>query len=84
MNCFMKNWLTREKFSYRMQQLFILIAHLILLKWMFYTLAESGTFSMNKVILHFSGMGIYGAFLIRGTAFWARRHHLKNGGQILK
>jgi hypothetical protein len=78
----MKNWLTRENFGYRLQQLFILLAHLLLLKWMFFTLSESGVLSMEKVLLHFTGMGLYGAALIRGTAFWARRHHLKNGGQI--
>jgi DNA polymerase-3 subunit epsilon len=67
-----------KKKSHRFQQLIILIAHLILLYWMYYSLTESGYLTFTSVMLHFTGMSIYGAFLIRGTAAWAKWHHEKN------
>lgn len=62
---------------YRFQQLIILILHLILLAWMYYTLSNSGKLSTTEVFYHFIGMSIMGAVLIRGCAFWARYHYLK-------
>jgi apolipoprotein N-acyltransferase len=73
-----QKFITKENFSYRLQQLAIFIIHLILLKWMYYTLAEGGTMDVTEVLIHFTGMGIYGALLIRGCAAWARHHHLKS------
>ncbi len=61
--------------AYRLQQLFILVAHLLLLKWMFYTLSEAGSLPTMQVFLHFAGMAAYGGFLIRGTAYWAQRRY---------
>lgn len=68
-----------EKYNiwYRSQQLGILIAHLVLLYWMYFTLSHSGALSMLEVLYHFIGMSILGAALIRGTAYWARHHYLK-------
>lgn len=70
-------WLRDQPWGYRLQQLFILIAHLLLLWWMLYTLGESGTMPTVHVLFHFTGMALYGALLIRGTAFWAQYHHKK-------
>lgn len=76
----MKDWLYREilsKKSYRAQQLLILIAHLVLLKWILFTLSESGRMPTLHVLLHFTGISFYGAFLIRACAFWANYHYQK-------
>jgi hypothetical protein len=51
----------------------ILLLHLILLAWMFFSLSQSGTMSTFGVFLNFFGMAIYGAILILGTATWARK-----------
>jgi apolipoprotein N-acyltransferase len=73
----MKGFITKENAWYRLQQLIIFVLHLILLKWMFYTLSNSGRLSMTAVFYHFIGMSIMGAVLIRGTAYWARHHYVK-------
>ena len=65
-------WLKRQDWGYRFQQLIILLAHLLLLRWMIYTLSEAGLMTTQKVLLHFTGMAIYGGLLIRGTALWAK------------
>ncbi len=76
----LKEFFRPEMLSYRLQQLGILVAHLMLLKWMIYALSESGTLSTMHVMLHFTGMALYGALLIRGTAYWARRRYIKETG----
>ncbi len=73
----MGKFITRDNLFYRFQQLIILLLHLFLLKWMFYTLSEAGTMSLGKVFAHFTGMALFGAFLIRGCAYWGRHHFLK-------
>lgn len=73
----MKDFITKKNLNYRLQQLVILILHLILLRWMFYTLSHSGQMSMMVVLLHFIGMSLMGAGLIRGTAWWANYHYMK-------
>jgi len=77
----MKNFITKDNLWYRIQQFIILVLHLILLKWMYYTLTNSGSFSITEVLYHFIGMSIMGALLIRGCAFWARYHYLKELNQ---
>ncbi len=72
-----RGFITKKNIGYRIQQLIILVLHLILLAWMYYTLANSGRFSMAHVLYHFLGMSAMGAFLIRGTAYWAHCHYLK-------
>lgn len=62
---------------YKFQQFLILLIHLVLLYWMWFTLANAGIMRMKEIMIHFVGMSIYGAFLIRGTAYWAKHHHLK-------
>ena len=73
----MKNFINTNNLSYRFQQLIILILHLILLKWMYFVLSNSGAFTITEVFYHFIGMSIMGAVLIRGCAYWARYHYVK-------
>lgn len=73
----MKNFISKYNPWYRFQQLVILVLHLILLRWMYYVLSNSGAFSMAEVLYHFIGLSIMGAVLIRGCAYWARYHYLK-------
>ena len=58
--------------SFRLQQVVIVILHLILLYWIFYALRETGDMSSEHVFYHFVGMGIYGTALIRGCAEWGK------------
>lgn len=73
----MKNFIQKYNLWYRTQQLIILVLHLILLRWMYYVLSNSGAFTITEVLYHFIGMSIMGAVLIRGCAYWARYHYLK-------
>jgi hypothetical protein len=73
----MTKFITTNNLWYRLQQLIIFVLHLILLKWMYYTLSNSGSLTITQVFYHFIGMSIMGAVLIRGCAFWARYHYLK-------
>jgi len=62
---------------YRFQQFIIILLHLVLLKWMHFSLTEAGHLNFKEVLLHFIGMALYGAILIRGCAYWGRYHWLK-------
>lgn len=73
----MNRFIKKYNLWYRLQQVIIFVLHLILLKWMYYTLANSGSLSTAEVFYHFIGMSIMGAVLIRGCAAWARHHYLK-------
>ena len=66
-----------NKFGLRLQQIIILVAHLILLKWIFFVLYDGGTFSSTELLVHFSGMAIYGALLIRICAYLGKRQFNK-------
>lgn len=68
----------RLSYFYRFQQLLILLAHFALLAWILYTLSEAGAMTTQAVLGHFVGMSVFGAFLIRGTAAWARHHYVKS------
>jgi len=72
------NFINKYNYFYRLQQLIILVLHLILLKWMHYALTETGQESTGIVLAHFAGMSIYGALLIRGCAAWAKYHYEKD------
>lgn len=72
-----KNYITRENIGYRFFQLLILIAHLILLAWIIYTLYEGGILPFKTLMFHFIGMSVYGGLLIRITAYITKRHYLK-------
>ncbi len=73
----MKNFITKENIWYRLQLFIILVLHLVLLRWMFFTLTNSGRMQTTEVFYHFIGMSIMGALLIRGSAFWANHHYVK-------
>ncbi len=66
-----------QLFFYRLQQLLILGLHLILLYWMYYALSNTGSMTTLQTFYHFFGMSVMGAGLIRGTAWWAQYHYVK-------
>jgi len=78
----MTTLITKKNIGYRIQQVFIFVLHIILLSWMYYTLANSGKMQMTEVFYHFIGLSIYGAILIRGCAYWGRYHYLKELKEI--
>lgn len=49
---------------------------------MYYTLSESGSMETATVFYHFTGMSMMGAFLIRGTAYWAQYHFKKENPEF--
>ena len=73
----LKNWITKENFGYRLTQLVILIAHLVLLQWILYTLYEGGILPFKTLLFHFLGISVYGALLIRICAYIYQRRYEK-------
>jgi apolipoprotein N-acyltransferase len=65
-----------KKVLYRMEQVIIIVAHLALLKWIFYALYRGGELETSTLLVHFAGMALYGAFLIRICAWLAHRRFL--------
>ncbi len=72
-----KTWFKKESLNQRMTQLAILIAHLVLLKWILYTLYEGGVLPFKTLMYHFLGISIYGGLLIRTCAYIYKRQYLK-------
>ncbi len=73
----MKNFVTKENLNLRLIQLFILVAHIVLLKWILYTLYEGGVLPFKTLMYHFTGISVYGALLIRFCAWYYKRQYLK-------
>lgn len=73
----MKNFITKENLNLRLIQLFILVAHIVLLKWILYTLYEGGVLPFKILMYHFLGISAYGALLIRFCAWYYKRQYLK-------
>jgi apolipoprotein N-acyltransferase len=73
----MKNFITKENLNLRLIQLFILVAHIVLLKWILYTLYEGGVLPFKILMYHFLGISTYGALLIRFCAWYYKRQYLK-------
>jgi apolipoprotein N-acyltransferase len=73
----MKNFVTKENLSQRFTQFVILIAHIVLLKWILYTLYEGGVLPFKTLMYHFFGISAYGAILIRTCAYIYKRQYLK-------
>lgn len=73
--------MTKHNFKKRIIQITIIIAHLLLLYWIMFALNQGGGLSTKALALHFIGMAMYGAFLIRGTAFITKRDFLKEQAQ---
>lgn len=69
------SFFSKDNLGLRLQQLIILVLHLILIKWMYYTLFEMGMEKTEIVLMHYTGMSIYGALLIRGCAAWGKYRH---------
>jgi apolipoprotein N-acyltransferase len=55
----------------------ILVAHLLLLRWIVYVLSKGGALPIEIVIMHFTGLAVTGALLIRFCAWLYRRQYLK-------
>lgn len=72
-----KTFITKENLGQRMVQFLILIAHLVLLKWILYTLYEGGVLPFKTLLYHFVGISVYGALLIRTCAYIYKRQYLK-------
>ncbi len=72
-----KNFINKENLGQRMTQFFILIAHIILLKWILYTLYEGGVLPFSTLLYHFLGISLFGALLIRVCAYIYKREYLK-------
>lgn len=77
----MKKFITKENVGSRAMQLFILVAHLVLLWWILYTLYEGGVLPFKTLLLHFLGISLYGAALIRTCAWIYKRQYLKEIGK---
>jgi apolipoprotein N-acyltransferase len=73
----MKNFITKENLNHRLMQLFILVAHLVLLRWIVYTLMEGGILPFTTLMYHFLGISLYRALLIRFCAWFYKRQYLK-------
>lgn len=73
----MKNFITKENFKHRLMQFVILVAHLLLLKWIIYTLSEGGILPFKTLMYHFLGISISGGVLIRFCAWFYKRQYLK-------
>lgn len=72
-----KKFINRDNFGQRFTQLLILIAHILLLKWILYTLYEGGVLPFKTLMFHFTGISIAGALLIRTCAYIYKRQYLK-------
>jgi hypothetical protein len=72
-----KNFVTRDNLKERLTQFVILVAHLVLLKWILYTLYEGGVLPFKTLLFHFLGISAYGALLIRTCAYIYKRQHEK-------
>ena len=66
-----------HKISRTIQWVLILVAHFGLLYWIVYILHQAGFMEMNEVALHFVGVSIYGAALIRLCAWIYHRRFIR-------
>jgi apolipoprotein N-acyltransferase len=73
----MKKFFTKDNVGQRSVQIVIFIAHLVLLKWILYTLYEGGILPFKSLLFHFLGISIYGALLIRTCAYIYKRQYEK-------
>lgn len=70
-------YLNKNNWRRRMVEFVILVAHLLLLKWILYILSEGGALPVELVIAHFVGLGMAGALLIRFCAWLYKREYLR-------
>ncbi|HXH29817.1 MAG TPA: hypothetical protein VNJ01_03285 [Bacteriovoracaceae bacterium] len=72
-----KNFLSKENYGERVRQVLIFVAHIVLLKWILYTLYQGGVLPFWTLLFHFLGISLYGALLIRICAFIYKRQYEK-------
>lgn len=77
----MNKFLNKNNLGQRSTQFLILVAHIVLLKWILYTLYEGGILPLTTLLYHFLGISIYGALLIRICAYIYKRQYLKEQAQ---
>ncbi|MFP5459036.1 MAG: hypothetical protein ACLGG7_09905 [Bacteriovoracia bacterium] len=70
-------FLNKNNWRRRLVELVILVVHLLLLRWILYVLAEGGTLPIEYVVMHFMGLAVSGALLIRFCAWLYRRQYLR-------
>lgn len=70
-----QTWVTKENWRFRLIQGAIFIAHMVLLKWILFALAEGGIMPFKTVLMHFAGISAYGAILIRTCAYIYHRKY---------
>ncbi len=70
-------FLNRNNWRRRMVELVILVAHLLLLKWILFVLGEGGRLPIEMVVAHFMGLAVSGALLIRFCAWLYHRQYLR-------
>lgn len=75
----MKNGAT--PFWNKLEWLLITIVHLILLYWIFHILENAGSWETKDIFLHFTGVSLYGACLIRFCAWLYMRKYKKESGR---
>ncbi len=73
----LKNLVTKENLPERIKQVLIFVAHIVLLKWILYTLYEGGVMDFWTLLFHFLGIAVYGALLIRICAYIYKRQYEK-------
>lgn len=73
----LKGLVTKENLRQRLMQVAIFLAHIVLLKWILYTLYEGGVLPFRTLLFHFTGIAIYGALLIRICAYIYKRQYEK-------
>lgn len=70
-------FLSKQNWRKRLVELIILVVHLLLLRWIIYVLSEGGALPIEIVIMHFMGLAMSGALLIRFCAWLYRRQYLR-------
>jgi apolipoprotein N-acyltransferase len=78
----MLNWISAKTVNAvpwrrRLVEFGILVAHLVLLKWILYVLGEGGVMPIEALVAHFAGIAIAGALLIRFCAWMYHRLYLR-------
>ena len=73
----MNEGFVRKTWSYWLEQVFLLVAHLVLLRWMYVVLFSMGEKSTMELTWQFVGLAVYGGGLIMTSAFITRRRYRK-------
>ncbi len=74
----------RANWRQRLVELVILVAHLLLLRWILYVLGEGGVLPTEVLVAHFAGIAATGALLIRFCAWIYHREYVRKHGDVLR